>query len=495
MRIHGVFQFLLASMIFLFVPSALRDGTGHFHLRLGTAACAQGTSLKDVSISSDPPADEQEDSDFPGGNPIEFFDAYSWRLFIALNWPAKEAQRGVPDLTKDPSDVSSPRVWETWKSPSDLIPPQRNPDNELPEWASFEAVPVCPEDTGSARPTIKTLTFGKLGSVIEDFNQLDSTGFAVGSVVAQNRTYVRYEIRMNEKEFTKIRNDKLYLRKTLEDMQNQGKSIVFPDQSIEVKAAWREFKLPDEAALLSRYYHVEARAFSPESNTCETKTFGLIGFHIAQKTKRRRQWTWSTFEHVDNLALAAGAPIATLPTLKEAASDAEASIPDGGITQGNPPKTNPNATFVRRLRLNPQNDAIPSTSTAATNAKWQNDPKIKNTVWKNYQLVMAQWPTMENNDAGTGAPFPSRNVANITMETYRDLQESSCIQCHFPTASGTDFVWFLSLRAFAPQPLLAGPSSFFAPPGKPKELIGKEKEFIEKLRRAAAKAKQVEEKP
>ena len=458
-------------------------------------------SFKDVLISADAPVDEQEDADFPGGNPIEFFDAYSWRLFIALNWPAKEGARGIPDTTKDITDVDSPRVWETWKSPSGLIPPEKNPTNELPNWESFDEVPLCPNEPGPAG-NVKTLTFSKLGSVIEDFNQIGDTGFAVGSLVARNRTYIRFEIRMNQKQFEHIRGEKLYLRKALEDRQAHGPPIVFPNQSIEVKAAWREFKLPEEQGLVNRYYHVSARAFNPETKSCETKTFGLVGFHIAQKTARRRQWTWSTFEHVDNLSVSAGSPAGVLPTLQQGTSDNDVTEPDGGISEHNLPKEDPDPTRVRRFVLNPQLDGLPQSSTAATNTKWHNDPRIKNSVWANYQLIIAQWPTQIGQDNGTGSPFPKRNAANVTMETYKQLQQSSCIQCHFPTPLKTDFVWFLSLRAFPlPQPTLATPTpspgilGFFkrlmrleaaspspAPPGG--------KVFLEKLRASATKAQE-----
>src|SRR5437016_4240784 len=31
------------------------------------------------------------------GNPIAFFDDYSWKIFIGLAWPAQAAHRGVAD--------------------------------------------------------------------------------------------------------------------------------------------------------------------------------------------------------------------------------------------------------------------------------------------------------------------------------------------------------------------------------------------------------------
>ncbi len=45
------------------------------------------------------PADVCVPAGFPG-NPIAFFDDYSWKTFIALVWPAKTGQRGVPDTTQ-----------------------------------------------------------------------------------------------------------------------------------------------------------------------------------------------------------------------------------------------------------------------------------------------------------------------------------------------------------------------------------------------------------
>src|SRR4030095_12008671 len=101
---------------------------------------AQAPSLLIPNISSVPPEDEAEDSDFAGGNPIDFFDAYSWRLFIALNWPAADNKRGEPDTNRSIGDVIGPRVWETWKSASEAIPPDGSPPTE---WSSFDSVTLC----------------------------------------------------------------------------------------------------------------------------------------------------------------------------------------------------------------------------------------------------------------------------------------------------------------------------------------------------------------
>jgi hypothetical protein len=78
-------------------------------------------------------------------------------------------------------------------------------------------------------------------------------------------------------------------------------------------------------------------------------------------------------------------------------------------------------------------------------------------VWENYQLVMTQWPQYPQPEEENGAPFPGQftgpepmtNIANTTMETYLQSNVStSCMACHdVARRKGTDFVWFLQLRA------------------------------------------------
>ena len=63
----------------------------------------------------------------PDANEIAVFDDYSWRAFIALNWPAKPGIRGVPDESKKIGDSSGPAakvVWETWKMDGELFQPE-----------------------------------------------------------------------------------------------------------------------------------------------------------------------------------------------------------------------------------------------------------------------------------------------------------------------------------------------------------------------------------
>ena len=63
----------------------------------------------------------------PDGDAIAVFDDYSWRAFIAVNWPAKSGVRGAPDETKRIGDFSDPGtkvVWATWKADYELFQKQ-----------------------------------------------------------------------------------------------------------------------------------------------------------------------------------------------------------------------------------------------------------------------------------------------------------------------------------------------------------------------------------
>src|SRR5262249_44928671 len=109
------------------------------------------------------------------------------------------------------------------------------------------------------------------------------------------------------------------------------------------------------------------------------------------------------------------------------------------INAANLPQADPKPVQVIRLNSIAE-------STQKTNDLYHNHPLVKDTVWKNYQLVATQWPTNPK-AGGTGEPSPPRGVANVTMET--EMQNSSCLICHGRTQR-TDFVWLLSVRAYPP---------------------------------------------
>jgi hypothetical protein len=393
----------------------------------------------------------------PGPNPFPFFDDYSWRSFIALNWPALPgaANRGLPDTSKPFGDSSGPRVWTTWKSRYEVF----QPDGALPAaWDTYDGANPCGEGFSNDVTTLSSF------SAFSDFNQAAFNFQLANPLVAQNRTYVRYEVRINRPEFDSIIDHEWFIAANL---PTENAPLPFNLGSTEIKAAWRILTDADTPEIRSRYYTIEdAQVFDVAAGKCVPRDIALVGFHIVSKTPNRPQWIWSSFEHVDNVpgvgtgtamepSPPAGVPFSFNDPTQPQVLDPQQRPPS--ISPANKPVVDPKPMqVVRRLPIEP--------STMATNFAYWNLPEIKDTVWRNYMLVMTQWPTAPQPEGpdNDGAPFPSSGtiLANTTMETYFQSSSANCMTCHDQSnQQGRDFVMFVTFDAFRPG--IASPAESF----------------------------------
>lgn len=409
-------------------------------------------------------------------DPFPAFANFSWRAFIALNWPALTgaAHRGEPDRSKA-FGAPGPRVWETFKSRYEVF--QRGADGGalIPSpWTSYAGRNPCGTAVDNRTKTLSAFT------EFSDFNQVTFKRGVFGSpLVAQNHTYTRYEVRMNRPEFESIVLHQWYIRSKLANAHAPGR---FDVGSIGVKAAWRLLTDRDGPAVRRRYYvvkHAEvldvAKSLRAGHAVCAPHDIALVGLHIVIKTTYRPQWIWSSFEQVDNVPPvgkgAARAPDAKDAHVPYAYNDPArpqrlAAHPLPPLSARNPPKLDPNPTQV--IRVHPINADI-----MAMNRAYWALPQIRNTVWSHYMLVTTQWPTTTVPDApsNSGNPFPGGfvdptmpvdvyqlpannkgpvpNLANSTMETYLQDPHSSCMACHHVTSNehGRDFVAFIETDA------------------------------------------------
>jgi hypothetical protein len=364
-----------------------------------------------------------------GSNPIDFFDDYSWRAFLGLVWPAKTGERGMPDATAKLSDTGRPLVFETFKADWEIFQPQG-------------AAPAAWNTVGGSNPC-------KLDNVSSDdlvlaafskFDNLGQAGFGpplVGPLVAQNRTYLRYQTAFNKIEFDQIDKDKLYLRSNL-----QG-SREFQPGAIDIKAAWIDMT---GIAHPERFYTREAHLLDLASETCSKAKVGLVGLHIVQKTPSRPQWIWSSFEQVDNVLEDDSQPPATL-----SAGD-NVAMP-GKNPYNFPPDIQVPAPF-NVDRLKPIN-----ADTKKTNEIYRKMLAEAGVPWQFYKLVVTQWPLSIGDPSKDGKPtntFPGKftdqtSFANLTMETFDQKSiATGCMNCHNTTRETTDFLWSLNTRAFPP---------------------------------------------
>jgi hypothetical protein len=421
--------------------------------------------------------DRIEDVPSTKPDPFPAFDNFAWRAFVALNWPSltDPAHRGVPDRAKTPGDPG-PRVWETFKARYELF--QAGPDGRPAPphpWATYEARNPCGPDVDSRVKTLASF------DPFMDFNQASfSPGIAANPLVAQNRTYTRYEVRMNEPEYSALA---LSGWSQGENLPDEAHPARLPTDSIAVKAAWRLLTAADSPAVRARYYVVEnaevvdvARTLAAGRVVCSKSDIALVGLHIVIKTKYRPQGLWSTFEHIDNVP-PAGSGEAREPDAKDAGapySYFDASKPGLGlwptfgshdtlpVSLEHPPEIDPAPMqVVRRRPIHP--------STMAMNRAYWALPGIKGTVWEHYMLVASQWPTVTHpvDPQNDGAYFPGltvppdaprepyqssdadsapkENLTNTTIETYFQDLPSSCMACHqsVSNALGRDFVGVL----------------------------------------------------
>ena len=370
-----------------------------------------------------------------GGNPIAYFDDFSWRAFLALVWPAQQDQRGKPDTALAPGAAGKPTVFETFKADWEIFQP--NGQDPAPNWKDYSGDNPC---------GVANVVFGDVMlASFSKFSNLGMAGFGpklTGALVAQNGTYVRYAVNFNESEFTTIMAKKAYLRASL------ANPVSFDSGAIDTKAAWIDMK---GVANPGRYYTRQAMLFDLEANACTKTTVGLVGFHIVVKTASRPQWIWTSFEHIDNVP-SAGAP--------------------GPFTfnngSGTPmPSANP-IPFPIPLKAPPpynvERQKPIHASTATTNTKYRDALKAAGSPFQFYQLVMTQWPRDANSPQQAGSPnftfpgvappgfppppFDATAFSNTTLETFEQKEIArGCMNCHNLTRSKTDFLWSVMTRA------------------------------------------------
>jgi hypothetical protein len=390
------------------------------------------------------------DSNLPAAQRL--FDILAWKAFVALNWPANAS--GEPDSSHAFGGITlvTPLVWEFWEQTSNVF----RPNGQKPVW------------TPSANPTLDHFKAGwRQTTTVNEGKQAFS-----GPLVDQRGNWVHYVSLMNKVEFDYVLKNGLYCLEGQAAFVNKNK-IKFPDGNdtsngaIEIKLAWKVLSSAEEAShrfLVKRLpvvpyrpvsgappdatapAHLSGKSSDNGDSTAQTETLGLIGMHIAMKTRSSPQWIWATFEQIDNTRLdfASGDamhplpahpslsnpddPLALvtanlLPAFNAAAPAGTASTDWDETLKTIPP--------VEVLRLVP-----PPQGTQKVNALAQAFLGSKDSVLRYYELDGTQWAKHPNAPAVPGgmpggqgsAPdsiarkMPGEMVpvylTNATMETY-----------------------------------------------------------------------------
>jgi hypothetical protein len=317
------------------------------------------------------------------------FDNFAWQVFVALNWPTKNGRVDRQHLIGQAPEA--PRIWELFTDPITIL------KNEANNQILNVSVPNDSKLLYLSRKRIERITGSDDSS---NDPQNDQQAGSAWPLIDQNKNFAVYEIRINDKETIYITSNHLTDYKKLKDYK---KPIVFPAGSLEVKAAWRI--LPDNTPdNIKQRYHVRkaviavTKDISSTGAAFQTKaTVGLVGLHIAYKSKSQPRWIWATFEQADNYAVPVS--LGFKPTFSTGSADQNdanrqptpAPPLKGEYLWSPPPLPTANTYTPTQVARCPNEIALPS----AVNAKWQGllagVPGVENSPWQYYRLNAVQW--------------------------------------------------------------------------------------------------------
>jgi hypothetical protein len=437
------------------------------------------------------------------------FDLWSWQAFLAVNWPTNSSGTAAPSITG--YNAMFKPLWGYWYESDQIYLPNGGvpaacgqplaaavtaPRNLA--IATLRGLPAPPAEAASDGRLL--LNVSAVGELIHGRKQIKRPGLGPisetnqafsGPLYDQNGNPTFYEILMNSSEVNYLCAKKLYnINGQITFSADPNNVVTFPSGewqtngsgAFELKLAWKVLVAGKDKP--ERFYTAPAKVLI--NGQWVSTTVGLVGMHIAHKSKSSPQWIWPTFEQIDNIQTD---PVAN-PDL-------------------NPSYFNPNcpACLVNEPQLI-RDGSIPNTPTQvlrtipipldkqALNREVQAALKAQNSVWQYYQLIDTQWPTSPTTpptppgDANLplsvvnkpgGNPTPVY-LTNATMETYfqkgnqnASKQEEgsppsqfqlfateSCMGCHSSAGiaqSGTppnvvysgqltaDFSWLMQMKA------------------------------------------------
>ena len=415
---------------------------------LSTAQTCQ-LSLQELQQNRGTPPTEvvQEGPNFCG------FLKFSWRAFLALNWPAvwpfdrndaTKQTRAVPDITKmiGQEGPDDPTVWDLFQPNWYIFTPNNPPSPGFGGWNQDALLPsACGQlmRAYEAKVPPEKRKALKVLSSLSKFDSMPGVSQAESSapLIDQNGFYARYEIRTSFETFNYIVGNRFYL-----ESAQQSQKFDFPVQSgakpgaIFIKAAWKVLTPEEEKS--GRFHMARGFLFTPTSSNVQSTCagpvpIGLVGLHIVQKTDGFKKWIWATFEQVDTTPADPASPGTqswhffktgspkqlSKPTCPSGAQPCQDWQPTsqhlkdvtGGPTQ---------AIRANPIPKSPNQPALDEINQSVQSILRQINPT---SVWQFYRLVEAQWEA----PTPTGF-FPQTKVANMTMETY--TQKSSCLACH-----------------------------------------------------------------
>ena len=458
-------------------------------------------------------------SDIPGGAAsanLQSAAVFAWQEFIALNWPAV-AQTGQVN-TRDQPDPNAvfgdpkysgaqavgPLVWHTFRHKVETFPGTGSPHgyvNDASKYFGYDDPPQYIYANGQIPP------FGPASKTTPWINLDEQSEIGLDTMYAGNAPtdpfpgqQILFLAKANRAEYAyvaangwwtqllgspysrdqAINNTISYFANVAQNPQQYvdpppgsttqraapGALVSFPNNTIEVKAGWRQLT-PQEASS-GRFYTTTVRYYN-QTGTGPVgyvdAVWGLVALHIIQKTQSAPYFIYATFSQADNLLDSNGNHIedengkllenatadpfnpnitsqnatsanpATPQSVQHLSPPNSTTQPGKSIYFSNtattptpPPTTQGLVALNRRAHNIPQCVIDVNTAAHAAIVAYSQQHNIANSVWQYYKLVNVQYQPYDK-PAGTtytgadGGPDPSTYYqANEMVETDYNLQ-------------------------------------------------------------------------
>ncbi len=392
-------------------------------------------------------------------------DDLSWRSFIALNWPADK--NGNADTRKCFVDnIKDESVWEYWMPSTEIYVDSGDTPREWMKGNSFWT--QRPKNGGK----VSEMRLLAKNNKVNIINPEDLP------VIDDDKRYTLYEMYYNKVAYDYVVQNGLYSKAgqkkyTQEwpdynsgltyveggdtvNIQKRFQRAYFPVGSLKdsfrtdgsseyyfrtgegaiiVKSAWMLITKNDDA---TKFHIREVKL--PDGRKVRV---GLVAMHIAHKVVEATQWTWASFEHIDNAPTLGADGVAVLEPGKDYSYFDETDNNPKNYNQPPPKQFEPNISHrIGTQVVNVREIGKPSQEINEMYHKMIRDAN-SNSVWLNYRLVSTQWPFYptlftDGSNGGQEDAYQPIKLSNSLMETYKQ-NGLSCMNCHRQAKFGKEF--------------------------------------------------------